>query len=142
MHINEGQHWLVNSEHALKSFIEHITAEYKKEKYLVIKWEKGKQRSLKQNSALHVWCNQMAEALNDAGMSMEKVLSHKASIDWTMHGVKEHLWRPVQESMTGKDSTTQAEKIEYVKVYEVLNRHFGEKHGIHVPWPVNEPRNP
>jgi hypothetical protein len=74
-------------------------------------------------------------------MSMEKVLAHKASIDWTMHGVKEHLWRPVQESMTGKDSTTQAEKVEYVKVYEVLNRHFGEKHGIHVPWPVNELRN-
>ena len=44
--------------------------------------------------------------------------------------------------MTGKDSTAEAEKVDYVKVYETLNRHFGDKMGIHVPWPVNEKSNP
>jgi len=142
MHINEGQHWIINSDHALKSFVEHITSEYHREKYLVLKWEKGKQRSMKQNSALHTWCRLLAEALNDAGWSMEKVLTKKASIDWTMYGVKEHLWKPVQESMTGESSTTKPEKVDYIKIYEVLNKHLSEKLGVHVPWPVREPSDP
>ena len=142
MSINEGQHWIVNSDHAMKMFKEHIEELYAKDKYLVIKWATGKQRSLKQNSALHVWCQLMADELNSAGLGMEKVLEHKASIDWTMAGVKEHLWKPVQEAMTGKDSTTEVGKVDYVKVYETLNRHFGDKMGIHVPWPVNEKSNP
>lgn len=138
MQINEGQHWIVNSDKALQDFKNHLDELYAKDKYLVLKWATGKQRSLKQNSALHVWCGLMAEELNSSGYSMEKVLAHKASIDWTMHGVKEHLWKPVQESMTGEDSTASAQKIDYMKVYEVLNRHFGEKMGVHVPWPVHE----
>lgn len=141
MHINEGNHYIVNSDHALQSFINHITEMYKKERYVVFKWEKGKQRSLKQNSALHVWAQLMANALNDAGLSMEVILSHKTSIDWTMYGVKEHIWKPAQEAMTGNESTSTAEKVDYIKVYEVLNRHFSENHGIHVPWPVRETGN-
>ena len=83
----------------------------------------------------------MADELNAAGLGMEKVLEHKASIDWTMGGVKEHLWKPVQEAMTGKDSTASVDKLDYVKVYETLNRHFGDKMGIHVPWPTFENSN-
>tara|TARA_R110001632_G_scaffold221221_1_gene351586 strand:- start:1001 stop:1462 length:462 start_codon:yes stop_codon:yes gene_type:complete len=141
MQINEGQHWVVNSEHTMKQFKDHIDALYAKDKYIVIKWATGKQRSLKQNSALHVWCQLMADELNAAGYGMEKVLEHKASIDWTMTGVKEHLWKPVQEAMTGKDSTSKAHKVEYIKVFETLNRHFGDKMGIHVPWPTYDTSN-
>lgn len=142
MSVNEGQHWIVNSDHAMKMFKQHIDELYAKDKYLVIKWSTGKQRSLKQNSALHVWCQLMADELNSAGYDMKKTLAHKASIDWTMGGVKEHLWKPVQEAMTGKGSTASVDKLDYVKVYETLNRHFGDKMGIHVPWPTFENSNP
>ena len=38
MSINEGQHWIVNSDHAMKMFKEHMDELYAKDKYLVIKW--------------------------------------------------------------------------------------------------------
>ena len=136
MHINEGQHWIINSDHALKSFIEHITAEYQKEKYIVMKWEKGKQRSLKQNSALHVWCSALADTLNEKGLDMRKVIKADVDIPWNKQSVKDYIFKPVLEAMTGAESSADAEKVDYIKVYETLNKHLAEKFGVHVPWPV------
>ena len=49
-----GQHWIINSEHTLEMFKQHIDECYRKDKYLVVQWKTGKQRSVKQNSSLHL----------------------------------------------------------------------------------------
>ena len=61
-------------------------------------------RSIKQNSAIHLYFTQLAEALNNAGYSVTKVMKHDAEIPWSPNLVKELLWRQVQEIMTDIES--------------------------------------
>jgi hypothetical protein len=96
---------------------------------------KPKQRTLTQNSALHLFFSLVAETLNDAGLDMKKTLKPEIDIDWTPESVKNYLWRPVQKAMLGKESTTELTKLEVGQVYETLNRFLGEKFAVHVPWP-------
>lgn len=95
-------------------------------------------RTLKQNSSLHLYCELLAEELNMAGLDMREVLKPSVDINWTSESVKEYLWRPIQKAMYQKQSTTELETAEVSRVYEVLNRHLGEKFGIHTPFPSIE----
>lgn len=93
------------------------------------------QRTDSQNKALHLWFELLAEELNGAGLDMRKVLKPHVDIPWQKETVKEYLWRPVQQAQLLKDSTTDMTPTEVTKVYETLNRHLGEKFGVHVEWP-------
>lgn len=95
-----------------------------------------KQRTIQQNKALHKYCEMLAESLNSAGYEMKAVLAVKqVDVPWTRESVKEVLWRPIQEAMTGKESTTQLDRMEPSQIYEVLNRHIAQNFGVSVPWP-------
>lgn len=100
---------------------------------------KAKQRSLTQNRALHLWCQWMAETLNDAGFDMRRTLREDVDVPWTMTSVKEYLWRPVQEALTHKRSTTEITTVEPTEIHAVLSRHLGSRLGIEAPpWPKRE----
>ena len=62
----------------------------------------------------------------------------KAGVDWTMELVKENMWKPIQASQTGKNSTAEADRSDYKITYENLNRVLGSEFGVHVPWPVEK----
>lgn len=96
-----------------------------------------KPRSITMNSCLHKYCELVATALNDAGLDMRKMLRAEIDIPWTKQSVKDHLWRPIQDAMTSKESTTEATNAEYKNVFLVLSRHLSEKKGINVGWPNN-----
>lgn len=81
----------------------------------------------------------LANELNDAGLTIQKVLKPSADIDWTPEMIKYILWKPFQEAMYQKKSTTELTTKEVSQVYETLNRHLGTKLGVHVPFPSNEP---
>lgn len=96
----------------------------------------GKQRTLSQNAALHLWLQLVADALNDAGLDMKTVLKEEVDIPWTMESAKNHLWRPIQIIMQEKESTAEADRSDYTEVYEVISRHLQQKHGVSIPlWP-------
>lgn len=97
-----------------------------------------KQRTIIQNRALHLWFDQVADALNAAGWNVQKTLRHDVEIPWNGTLIKELIYRPVMEAMTGKHSTTELDRIEPNKIFEVLNLHLGEKLGLHVPFPSEE----
>lgn len=136
--MSEGFSWIVNSDFALKQFLAFAEEHYRNHKYVIFTWRHGKQRTPKQNAALHVYLKAVSQALNDAGLDMKRVLKPEIDIPWDDDGMmaKEHLWRPIQKIMLDKESTVDAERDEYTKVYEVLNRHLSAKFGISVPWPV------
>lgn len=94
-----------------------------------------KTRTLPMNSALHVFKNQLAEVLNDAGLTVSHVLKQAVDIEWNGDLVLELLWRRLQVVITGKKSTTEPTVEEYQIIYNTLNRHLGTKFGIHVPFP-------
>lgn len=92
-----------------------------------------------QQNSLHKYCEMLAGALNDAGYEMKAVLQVKSvDVPWSRDRVKEVLWRPIQEAMTGKGSTTELDRLEPSQVYEVLNRHIASHFGVSVPWPSEE----
>lgn len=91
-------------------------------------------RTIKQNAALHLWFQLLAEALNEAGYDMKEIV--RVAIPWSPYSVKESLWRPTQESLLGKKSTTSLSTKDIDKIYDVINRAVGERtNGIHVPFP-------
>lgn len=97
------------------------------------------QRTSQQNKALHVLFQLLADTLNDAGLEMKKVLSEKeVDIPWNETTIKECLWKPLQKAMLHKTSTTELEKKEVDDVFNVLNRHLGEKFGINIEFPSEE----
>ena len=96
-------------------------------------------RTLVQNASLHLYFRLLAEELNNAGLDMKKTLKQDADIPWSDDRIKEFLWKPIQYAQLGKKSTTELTTSEVDKVYETLNRHLGEKLGIFVKFPTNEP---
>ena len=77
-----------------------------------------------QQNALHLYFQLVAEALNDAGLDIQKTIE-KSPIDiaWSRESVKELLWRPIQKTIYGKQSTTELEKSKEIDaVWENLNR--------------------
>jgi hypothetical protein len=96
-------------------------------------------RTSTQNKALHLYFELLADELNSAGLDMKKTLKQTVDIPWSKETVKDYLWRPIQNAQLEKESTTELTTDEINKVYEVLNRHLGDKLQIHVPFPTNEP---
>ena len=127
--------FIVNSDQSKAEFDEIMSQLYDKHKFLRIQVKTGRQRTSAQNRALHKYFQMLADALNDAGYDMQQTLRHDAEIPWSPEMVKELLWRPLQKAVLDKESTTEAHRGEYSKVYDVLNRHLSSKLGIHVPWP-------
>lgn len=127
---------VVNSEVALAEMHRELDRLFEKHKYVEVQWTIGSQRTLTQNRALHMWFQWLAETLNDAGLDMRTVIKPEVEIPWSGASVKEYLWRPVQEALIQKHSTTEANRVEYTEVYDVLCRHLGDKFGVQCPpWP-------
>jgi hypothetical protein len=96
-------------------------------------------RTGQQNRALHLYYTLLAQELNNAGYTVQLVLKEKMELDWTPDMVKELLWRPAQQAILEKKSTTELEKQQDIDtVYSHLNRHLSEKFGLHVPFPSHE----
>jgi len=99
-------------------------------------------RTETQNSALHLDFTLIANALNDAGKEMNKVLT--IDIPWSTYAVKEFLWKPVMKAKTGKTSTTKLDKTngEIDEIHDIIMRTLGEKHEIeYIPFPHKEKTN-
>lgn len=96
---------------------------------------KQKQRTRSQNAALHLMFTHLADELNNAGFDMKRTLKESVDIPWNDKTVKEYLWRPIQQALLSKESTTELTTKEIDEVFDTLNKHLGEKLGIHVPFP-------
>lgn len=130
----------INSEIALAEFKRQIDREWRQHKYLEVEVRrKARQRSLTQNRAMHLFFGWLAEALNDAGYDMRRTLRQDVEVPWSAASVKEHLWRPIQEALTHKRSTTEITTVEPTEIHAVLSRHLGERLGVQCPeWPKRE----
>lgn len=133
--IMSSDEWTVNSEEQMRAFMKHFNDQWIKHKFIRAKLSTGKQRTNLQNAALHRYCELLASNLNEKGFDMHMVLNNDIEVPWTKELVKELIWRPVQKSQTQEASTTKAERVDYSKVYDIINRYIGGKFGISVEWP-------
>ena len=123
-----------------KEWLEFLIKENGKKLVMDIKKEAGV-RTGDQNSALHLYYEHLAQALNDGGFPFKFVLGDKTvELDWNKDLIKINVWRPIQRALTGKGSTTNLDKVSEIdKIYEHLNRFFSNKpFCIHVPFPSEE----
>ena len=78
----------------------------------------------------------LGTALNDAGLEIHmEYLGKSIEVPWTKESVKKRIWLGPMETMTGKTKTSKLERREVGEIYDVLNRHFIEKHDIYIPFP-------
>lgn len=133
--MNSAKRFDIDSKERLEEFVQLIIEEWKINQSVTVEWSIGKKRTNAQNNALQVYCRQLAEAFCERGLDMKKVLKEEYEIPWTGDSVREHLWKPLQDAMIQKKSTTNANTNEYSKVYDVLNRHFANKYGFSIPFP-------
>ncbi len=95
------------------------------------------QRTLTQNKALHKYFELLAEALNDSGWEMKKVLAVKSvDVPWSKESIKSVLWKPIQEAMIEKPSTADMDTKDVDDVYRVLDRHLSQNFGVSIPFPT------
>ena len=125
---------LIFNKQQLDSFYQYLAAEVEKGP-LLISVRPERKRTLTQNRALHLYFDLLANALNDAGLDMQTVLSEGTSIPWSEDKVKSDIWSKVQMAATGKKSTTELETHEVSKVYDIVNRHLSQSFGVFVPFP-------
>lgn len=59
----------------------------------------------------------------------------KAQIRPTKEALKACVWKPMQEAMYGKRSTTELTTDEVDRVYEAVNHFISSHFHIHVPFP-------
>lgn len=108
--------------------------------------EEGKKPSLeeqvrteRQNRAIHLWFRQIADTLNDGGLSIKEVLQHfRMDVPWTEKSVKSILWYTAQKRMFEKDSTAKLTTKEATRIEEVVSRFLNLECGVNIPFPSVE----
>ncbi len=91
----------------------------------------------KQRKALHLYLRNLAEALDEAGLDMQQVVSFP--IRPTMENVKETMFRRVMGALYPDiESTEGLTEKQVADVYENLNRGTAVRLGISVRWPSED----
>lgn len=93
---------------------------------------KIKQRTNLQNRSLHKYCSDVANLLNESGISMS-VFFKDIEADYTMEIIKE-LFRKFAKVKYGKVSTTELTTSEITAIYDEITRHIA-KFGLFMEWP-------
>lgn len=128
---------IINSELSLAEAQMELAIKFKEGKYIVCSIEK-QQRTLTQNKAIHLYCKMLAYELTAAGLDIAKTMKADFEIPWSENAVKELIWKPVQAAMFNIDSTTKLTTEKVSQVYDVVNRHISDKHGISVLFPSKD----
>lgn len=82
-----------------------------------------------------------AEALNDAGLDVRKVMKPTFNIPWTKEMVHDLLWIPIQQTMFKSKTMRALKKLQVTKVHDVIERELSEKFGLdQIPFPNDEER--
>ena len=92
-------------------------------------------RTQRQNNALHLYFQLLADEFEAAGIDARMLFGPEVSIPVTPKMIKDLLWRNTQIATVNKKSTTDLTTTDINKIYEIVNRHIGEKFKIHVPFP-------
>jgi len=96
-----------------------------------------KTRTGQQRKAIEVYCSLLADAFNEAGLTVQAVLEKTLDCDWNQSMVKDAIFKKATGRILDKDSTTKLSSSEVTIVYDTVNR-FAAQFGIHVAFPVDK----
>jgi hypothetical protein len=90
-------------------------------------------RTTQQERAVRKYYQLMADALNNGGYEFEDVLT--VPVSWSPDLFKLLIWDKVREAATQKTSNAKMDNEDLNKTYDILNKFFSTKFGLHVPFP-------
>lgn len=90
--------------------------------------------SSRQNRALHLFFRFVSHELVSAGI-YPVLTGLNIEIKPTPIYIKEFIWKPIQESIFGTNSTRQLNSKQIDEVYVVISKWLGETTGVHVDFP-------
>jgi len=93
-------------------------------------------RTIKQNASMWKYLSLLANALNDAGLSIQKVM--KWDLVWSKDTAKQFLWDIIMKAITQKTSSTKLASNELTKIHRYLDLKMQEKGIEHIPFPSEE----
>ena len=98
-----------------------------------------KKRSSQENRALHVLFQNIAYELNRLGLefTFRGIKGMEIETTYTPEIVKNFLWRPLQDALLKKSSTTQLTHNDIGLIFEILGKYFAEN-GIEISFPSVE----
>ena len=96
-------------------------------------------RSSQQNKSLHLLFQNMAFELNRIGkeFTYNGIKGMEISTTYTPEIVKEFIWKKLQQSLYGKDSTTKLTTQDIDAIFLILGKWFSEQ-GIIIDFPSAE----
>ena len=100
-------------------------------------------RTNKQNNSIHKYCDDVANSLNENGITAHQIFSESVEGFWTMEMIKE-LWKKIQYAMYRTKSTKKLLKLGQIgKIYQILHKLFAEKSGglVDIPFPDEKNKN-
>jgi len=106
--------------------------------YVVAIEKKTKQRTGQQNKALHLYCELLAETMNDAGYDQRLVMPKMKEgflVPWTQESVKRVMWHSIQKTMFDEESTKKLTTEQVSDVYRVIDKWTSENLNISLPFP-------
>jgi len=130
----QGKYYRVETPDQLQNLFKTLTEQYNKSQWIEVQMRSDDVRTLKQNNSLHAYCQDLADAFNDAGILPQHFFRKGFKIKWTMDMIKENIWKPVQKAITKNAKTSKATKAQIIETYDVINLEIGERYGIHVEW--------
>ena len=98
-------------------------------------------RTNKQNNSFHLYCRQVAKVMKDGGITQRVVINamkEGVEIDASEVFIKS-LMQVMSEALNEQKHTHLLTKKQMSKLYFVFDRWLGERFGIHVEWPSDEP---
>ena len=98
-----------------------------------------KKRSSQENKALHVFFQNISYELNRLGLefTFRGVKGMDIQTTYTPEIVKDFLWRPLQNALLKKSSTTELTHNDIQMIFEILGKWFSEN-GIEIVFPSIE----
>uniref|UniRef100_A0A6H1ZJ80 Uncharacterized protein n=1 Tax=viral metagenome TaxID=1070528 RepID=A0A6H1ZJ80_9ZZZZ len=71
--------------------------------------------------------------MTEAGLDVRTTLKSDFDLPWSPELVKELLYRPVMKAYKKITSTTKLSTTDIDKIFDIINRELGEKHGLELP---------
>ena len=132
-----SRYWTIDTPEQINAFLLDAAKRRAKGQSVVVKFEAPESHvTQKQTGAMHQWLGEVALLLNQCGLDQKAVLKPEVDISWTKDSVKQYLYKPVLEALTGKQSTKEQNTIEPSAVADHIARHLGDKFGVTLPaWP-------
>ncbi len=93
-------------------------------------------RTPQQQKAIEVYCNELAQKLNDAGYDFNDGKVIRLPVSFTQENVKEYMFKKIMGALyPDYVSTTELETNEVTEVYENVNRITADQFGVSLNFP-------